>query len=132
MDVDSSMAKEQHESWLERSRSFYTFGFSSAQAADAPYPHGLTPEALIALGDQGAQVLVYSGSRLMMFHGSKAIQGNSVMPCLLHLACSESTPIGEVVLGSPDAPTVNESDDTDIFADVNPDYHMLIVQQEQR
>ncbi|KAF3323110.1 hypothetical protein FCM35_KLT13099 [Carex littledalei] len=118
MDVDSSMAKEQHESWI---RGFYTFELSSAQSADAPYPHGLTPEALIALGEEGAQVLVYSGSRRMMFHGSKAIQGNSVMPCLVHPACSES----------PDAPTVDESDDTDIFADVNPNYHMLIVQQEQ-
>ncbi|KAF3323109.1 F-box/kelch-repeat protein [Carex littledalei] len=129
MNVDSSMAKE-HESWEDRSRIFYSSEVSSAQAADAPYPHGLTPEALIALGQEGSQVLVYSGSRRMMFHGSKAIEGNSATRCLVHPACSESTPIGEVVLGSPVAPSVDESDDTDIFADVDPDYHMLIVHQE--
>ncbi|XP_078178169.1 uncharacterized protein LOC144572452 [Carex rostrata] len=134
MDVDSSTEKEQLEKWLDSYRTLYAFEFSSAQAADAPYPHGLTPEALIALEDEGSQVLVCSGSRRMMFHGSKAIEGNLIMPSLIRLTCSESTPIGEgeVVLGSPDAPTVDESDmDMDIFADVNPDFHMLIVQQEQ-
>jgi hypothetical protein len=44
---------------------------------------------------------------------------------------SYAVPFGEVVLITPAAPQV-ESDDTDIFADVDPDYHMLIVQQGQR
>ncbi|XP_078172858.1 uncharacterized protein LOC144566708 [Carex rostrata] len=101
---------------------------SSVQAAAAPPPHGLTPEALQALGEEGAQVLVYSGSRRMLFHGSKS---NSAMPHPADTACSESAPIGAVVLGTAaarPAPPV-ECDDTDIFADVDPDYHMLIVQQ---
>ena len=80
---------------------------SSAQMAAAPPPHlhDLTAQALKALGEEGSQVLVYSGShsRPMLFNGSNS-----------------KAPIGLFI------------DDSDIFADVDPDCHMLIVQQGER
>lgn len=126
MDVDSLMATE--------SRPEMTHYFSSAQAAAAPPPFGLTPEALEALGEEGGQVSVYSGSCRMLFHGPKALEGNSAMPLPAGTASSHYSsyaPRGEVVLITPAAPQV-DSDDTDILFDVDPDYHMLIVQQGQR
>ncbi|KAF3335167.1 hypothetical protein FCM35_KLT19674 [Carex littledalei] len=64
----------------------------------------LTAEALKALGEEGSQVLVYSGShsRPMLFNGSNS-----------------KAPIGLF------------ADDSDIFADVDPDRHMLIVQHRE-
>ncbi|XP_078182298.1 uncharacterized protein LOC144575920 [Carex rostrata] len=125
MDVDSLMATE--------SRPEITQYFSSAQAAVASPLFGLTPEALEALEEEGGQVLVYSGSRRMLFHGPKTLEGNSTVPLPAGTASSHYSsyaPFGEVVLINPAAPQV-ESDDTDIFADVDPKYHMLIVQQGQ-
>lgn len=95
MDVDSPM------------HGFSCDEASSAQAAATPTPHlhDLTTEALKALGEEGSQVLVYSGShsRPMLFNGSNS-------KALIGLF----------------------ADDSDIFADVDPDCHMLFVQQGKR
>ncbi|KAF3335394.1 ubiquitin carboxyl-terminal hydrolase 13-like protein [Carex littledalei] len=86
------------ESWQETTRhSSFGKASTSAQAEAAPLPHGLTPEALQALGEDGAQVLVYSGS----------LEGNSAMPHPADTPCSKSAPIGAMVLGTPAAPPVS-------------------------
>ncbi|XP_078150996.1 uncharacterized protein LOC144546314 [Carex rostrata] len=105
MDVDSLMTTEP----VSRQEMTQHSSFGEAQA---------TAEALQALGEEGTQVLVYSGSGRMLFHGSKALEGNSAIPHPADTSCYESAPIGEY-------------DGTDIFTDVDPDYHVLIVQQGQ-
>ncbi|XP_078158913.1 uncharacterized protein LOC144554473 [Carex rostrata] len=131
MNVDSLMTTQPESRQETTQHSSLGEASSSVQVAAAPPLHGLTPEALQALREEGAQVLVCSGSCRMLFHGSKALEGNSAMILPADTACSESAPIGVVVLGTAAAPPV-ECDHTDIFADVDPDYHMLIVQQGRR